>query len=133
VKLEAATAKLAELEEEHGGEEGVYRELEKVNKGNVSARLREIEGDAEARDEVAALKEWLKAKAEEDKFKKKLAELEDSLDATAYAKYPTPAEDGVKTLAVEDKWLAALDARFHGETDRVSQQLIQRFKELAER
>ena len=43
-KLEAASAKLAELEEEHGGEEGAYCELEKVNKGNVQARLREIEG-----------------------------------------------------------------------------------------
>jgi type I restriction enzyme M protein len=132
-KLEAASAKLAELEEEHGGEEGAFSELEKVNKGNVQARLREIDGDADSKEEVAALKEWLKAKADEDKFKKQAAELETSLDKLAYAKYPTLTEAEVKTLVVEGKWLATLDARIHGEMDRVSQQLTQRVKELAER
>jgi type I restriction enzyme M protein len=132
-KLEVATAKLAELEEEHGGEEGAFSELEKANKGNVQARLREIEGDTESKDEAAALKEWLKAKAEEDKHKKRLSELEDELDAKAYAKYPKLAEDDVKSLVVDDKWLATLDARIHGEMDRVSQQLTTRVKELAER
>ena len=34
---------------------------------------------------------------------------------------------------MDDKWLAALDAAIHGEMDRVSQQLTQRVKELAER
>ena len=34
---------------------------------------------------------------------------------------------------VDDKWLATLDAAIHGEMDRVSQQLTQRVKELAER
>ena len=34
---------------------------------------------------------------------------------------------------VDDKWLAALDAAIHGEMDRISQQLTQRVKELAER
>ena len=90
-------------------------------------------GDAEAKDEAAALKEWLKSKDEEDKLKKKLAELEDALDVAAYKKYPTLTEDEVKTLVVEDKWLATLDARIHGEMDRVSQQLTARVRELAER
>lgn len=39
----------------------------------------------------------------------------------------------VKALVVDDKWLATLDAAIHGEMDRVSQQLTQRVKELAER
>jgi type I restriction enzyme M protein len=132
-KLEAASAKLAELEEEHGGEEGAFSELEKVNKGNAQARLREIEGDAESKEEAGALKEWLKAKAEEETHKKKLGELESWLDAAVYAKYPTLTEDEVKALVVDDKWLAAIDARTHGEMDRVSQQLTARVKELSER
>ena len=39
----------------------------------------------------------------------------------------------MKSLVVDDKWLATLDARIHGEMDRVSQQLTARVKELAER
>src|SRR6266700_2703729 len=36
--LESVTARITELEEEHGGEDGAFSELDKVNKGNVSAR-----------------------------------------------------------------------------------------------
>ena len=42
-------------------------------------------------------------------------------------------EAEIKTLLVDDKWLAAIDAAVHGEMDRVSQQLTQRVKEMAER
>ena len=59
-ELESVTAQLAELEEEHGGEEGAFSELEKVNKANVTARLKEIKGDKEAKDEAVVLNEWLK-------------------------------------------------------------------------
>ena len=44
-ELEGVTARLAELEEEHGGEEGAFSELDKVNKANVAARLKEVKGD----------------------------------------------------------------------------------------
>ncbi|MBC7293808.1 MAG: type I restriction endonuclease subunit S, partial [Thermoleophilia bacterium] len=40
--LETIAAQLAELEEEHGGGEGVFSELDKINKAAVAARLKEI-------------------------------------------------------------------------------------------
>ncbi len=132
-ELEAVTAKLAELEEEHSGEEGAFAELDKINKGNVTARLKEIKGDKEAADEAAVLNEWLKLNGEQADLKKQLKEAEADLDAKAYANYPKLTEAEIKTLVVDDKWLAALDAMIHGEMDRVSQQLTQRVKQLAER
>ena len=132
-ELEAVTAKLAELEEEHGGEEGAFAELDKVNKANVAARLKEIKGDKEAKDEAAVLNDWLKLNAEEADSRRRLREAEADLDAKAYAQYPKLTEAEIKTLVVDDKWLAALDAAIHGEMDRVSQALTQRVKELAER
>jgi type I restriction enzyme M protein len=131
--LESVTAKLTELEEEHGGEEGAFSELDKINKGNVAARLKEIKGDKEAKDEATVLNEWLNLNAQEAELKKRLKETEAALDVKAYAKYPTLTEAEIKTLAVDDKWLAALDAAIHGEMQRVSQQLTQRVKQLAER
>src|SRR5262249_23553473 len=64
-ELESVTARMSELEEEHGGEEGVFSTLEKVNKANVTTRLKEIRGlfvrdDEETREEAAVLDEWLK-------------------------------------------------------------------------
>ena len=104
-----------------------------MNKAAVAARLKEIKGDRESRDEAAVLGDWLTLSAAEADLKKRLKDAEADLDAKAYARYPKLSEAEVKALAVDDKWLAALDAVIHGEMDRVSQQLTQRVKELAER
>ncbi len=132
-EVESATARLTELEEEHGGEDGAFADLDKVNKANVAARLKEIQGDEDAKDEAAVLTGWLELNSEESDLKKRLKEAEPALDAQAYARYPKLTESEIKTLVVDDKWLAALDVAIHGEMDRVSQQLTQRVKELAER
>ncbi len=132
-ELEAVTARLTEMEEEHGGEEGAFSELEKVNKANVTARLKEIKGDKEAKDESAVLNEWMKLSNEEADLKKRVRDAEVALDAKAYAHYPKLTENDTKALVVDDKWLAALDAAIHGEMDSISQGLTQRVKELDER
>ncbi|MBA4157442.1 MAG: N-6 DNA methylase [Gemmatimonadetes bacterium] len=132
-ELESVSARLTELEEEHGGEEGAFAELEKVNRANVTARLKEIGDDEEAQDEAAVLDEWLRLNSRETDLKRRLKEAEAALAAMAYAQYPKLNEDEIKTLVVDDKWLAALDAAVHGEMDRISQQLTRRVRELAER
>jgi type I restriction enzyme M protein len=131
--LEAITAILAELEEEHGGDDGAFSELDKVNKVNVAALLKEINADKEAKDEAAVLNQWLKLNDEESDLKKRLKDAEVDLDANALAKYPKLTEAEIKVLVVGDKWLAALDTAIHDEMDRISQALTQRVKELAER
>jgi type I restriction enzyme M protein len=130
---ESLTAQMSELEEENGGDDGLFSALDKVNKANVTARLKEIKGDKEAKDEAIALSAWLKLANKEAEGKKALKEAEAALDAKAYAKYPTLNEDDIKMLVVEEKWLASLAADIHGEMERISQTLTQRVKELAER
>jgi type I restriction enzyme M protein len=137
-ELESVTAQMNELEEEHGGEDGVFSALEKVNKVSIAARLKEIRGlfatdDEETREEAAVLHEWLELSNHEAGLKKKLKDAEAALDAKAYAQYPKLTEEDVNMLVVDDKWLAALEAAIHGEMDRISQALTQRFRELAER
>ena len=132
-ELEAVAARLAEMEEEHGGEDGAFAGLDKVNKANVSARLKELRDDPDATDEAAVLSAWVKLRGEEAGLEKRINELEALLDADAYAKYPKLAEVEVKTLVVEDKWLAALAAAVHGEVDRAGLLLTRRVKEFAER
>ena len=131
--LESVTARLAELEEEHGGDEGAFAELDKVNKASVAARRKEIGRDPEAREEARVLDDWLRLNGEETELKKRLKDAEARLDARVYAHYPRLTEAEIKTLVVDDKWLAALETAIHGEMDRVSQRLTGRVKELAER
>ncbi len=132
-ELESVATQLAELEEEHDGDEGAFAELDKVNKANVAARLKELKVDKEAKDEIAALDAWRKLNEQESELKKSLKDAEAELDAMAYAQYPKLGEQEIKTLVVDDKWLAALDKDIHSEMDRISQALTQRVKELAER
>jgi type I restriction enzyme M protein len=132
-ELEGVSASLTELEEEQSGEDGALVDFEKVAKAGVAARLKEIKGDADAKDEVAVLNDWLKLDTEKAGLKKRLKDAEATLDDQARGRYPALSEAEIKTLVVDDKWLAALDAVIHGEMDRVSQQLTQRVKELAER
>jgi type I restriction enzyme M protein len=146
-ELEAVTARLAELEEEHGSEEGAFSELDKVNKASVTVRVKELKSSIsspqlptigsepaeENGDELVVLEEWLKLANEEAELKRRLKECEAELDAKAYAHYPKLTEAEIKSLVVDDKWLAALDAAIHAEMDRVSQSLTQRVKELSER
>ena len=121
------------MAEEHGGEDGVYAEFDKMNKANVAARLKEIKGDKDATDEAAALNDWLKLNNQDAGLKKCLKEAEPALDGQAYALYSKLTESEIKTLVVDDKWLSSLDVAIHSEMDRVSQQLTQGVKELAER
>ena len=79
------------------------------------------------------LNSWLKLSSDEAELKRRVKELDAALDAAAHAHYPKLSESDVKTLVVDDKWLAHLSAAIHGEMDRISQALTQRVKELAER
>ncbi|MCP9808839.1 SAM-dependent DNA methyltransferase [Cyanobium sp. HWJ4-Hawea] len=132
-ELEQATSRLAELEEEHGGEEGAFAELEKLNKANVAARIKEIKHDPEAADELTALREWLLVSDEEAKTKKMLRAAEAQLDAQAYGHYAQLSEAQIRDLVVDDKWLSTLAAAVQGELERVSQTLTGRIRQLAER
>jgi type I restriction enzyme M protein len=132
-ELEAASAGRTELEEEHGGEEGCLGALEKINKAEVSARLKEIKHDPDAKSEIAILKQWLKLNTAESAHKKAIKTAEATLDQLAYEKYPLLTEDEIKTLVVDDKWLASLANAVQGELDRVSQTLTGRIRLLADR
>ncbi len=130
---EATAGQLAELEEEHSGEEGCFAELDKVNKGNVQNRLKELKGDNNAKEEIKVLKAYLDLLAKQTATNKKIKEANTELDKKLYVKYPTLTEDEIKTLVVDDKWMTLIDREIRAEMDRISQRLTQRIKELTER
>lgn len=132
-QLEEAGSRLAELEEEHGGEEGAFSELDKVNKAAVNARLREIRRDPDAAEEKAVLQEWLELSEEEASTKKALKAAEADLDDQAYGRYDSLSESEIRELVVEGKWLATLEQAVASEVERVSQALTGRLKLLGER
>lgn len=132
-ELDATIVALTELEEEHGGEDSVLGSLEKIAKVEVNARLKEIKGDVESKEEIAILIHWLDLAERETALKREVKAQEVALDELAYAKYPKLTAGEIKTLVAEDKWMAWLSAVVQGELGRVSQTLTGRINELNER
>jgi type I restriction enzyme M protein len=136
-KAEEAARAVEELDEEHGGEDGLLAEA-KTDKGKLTAksvkdRARDIRTDKDAGDERAMLKACaaaIEAAAAADAAVK-AAQL--ALDTAVVAQYAKLSEEQVKALLVADKWLAQVRGDVAAEVDRVSQALAGRVKVLAER
>ena len=99
----------------------------------MKERIREIGHDRDGADELKLLKTWLDLGNQVATQKKQLKDAEAALDQLAFEKYPQLTEADVKSLVIDDKWMARLAASVQGELDRVSQTLTGRIRELAER
>ena len=134
---ESITTRMEEMVEEHSGEEGLLEEA-KTDKGKLTAksvkdRLKAIKNDSDALDECKILKDYLTLIEQEAAASKKIKNAQKTLDAQVVSQYTKLTEAEIKTLVVEDKWLAHLAADVQSELDRVSQVLAGRIKQLAER
>lgn len=132
-ELEAVSGLIVELEEEHSGEDAAFAGFDKINAAQVKDRAKEIGDAPQAKDELAVLKQWLKLNEKESKLKKTVKELDAQLDQQAHDHYAKLSLAQIKTLVVDDKWLARLAADLQSELDRVGQTLTARIRELAER
>lgn len=134
---DAITQKIEELDDENSGEDSLLADARndkgKLTKISVRARLAEIKADREMADERKILKMYLALMDDEATANKTLKDAQKALDAKVEEKYRRLSVDEIKTLLVDDKWIASLDGAIHSELDQVSQQLTQRIKELAER
>jgi type I restriction enzyme M protein len=121
--LDAASQELESYIEEHSGDDGLLSDAlndrDKVTAASVKARLK-LATDP---DEKAALQQAQKLFDVELEAKKSLKEDQEALDLAVFKHYASLSEAEIKTLIVEDKWLASLQANIQAEIERVTQQL----------
>jgi type I restriction enzyme M protein len=139
-ELVTTEQQLDEKREEQSGEDGLLAEViegegekQKITTKAIKARLKEIGQDPDYADERGALEDYASLLDEKDDAKAQLKIAQQGLDAKLDAKYPNLTEHEIKTLVVDDKWLAILAAAVQGELNRVSQTLTGRIRQLAER
>lgn len=134
---DAVSRQMEELDEEHGGEEGLLAEAKndkgKLTKLSISTQLKEIKNDAGSADERKQLNAYLALIEEESTASKKVKDAQKQLDAKVAAQYTKLGTDDIKNLVVDDKWLSTLATDVQTELDRVSQALTGRIKQLNER
>lgn len=132
-KQDEATQALESYLEENGGEDGLLIEAlndkDKITKASVAARTK-LATDV---DEVKALKQATKLFNAETAAKKAVKEAQEALDLAVFNQYPKLSIDEIKTLIVDDKWLATLQTNIVAEIERVTQQMANRVKQLEER
>jgi type I restriction enzyme M protein len=131
---------LDETREENSSEEGLLAEViegegekQKIAANAVKARLKEIGKDSLYADERAALDAYAALLEQQTETKAKRKAAQEDLDRKIDARYPKLTEAEIKTLVVDDKWMAAIAVAVHGELERMSQTLTGRVRELAER
>lgn len=143
-RVAALQQELEEMAEEHGGEGGLLEDArndkDKFTKASVAARLKEFASvpllpsvSSEDSEERATLERYLAHSEQEADASSKLKSARDALMEKVAKKYGQLTEAEIKTLVVDDKWLATLAAAVQGELDRVSQTLTGRIRQLAER
>lgn len=87
----------------------------------------------EALTDLHATARYLELSDRQTALKAEVKEADAALDQQVYDKYPELGIEEIKTLVVDDKWLAALEVAVQEELERVSQTLTARVRELADR
>ena len=134
---DSATRALEEFVEEHTGEDGLLADAisdkGKATRASVKDRLKTIQDEPESDEEQEALKRCLALIEAESKAGKAVKDAQAELDQKVLDHYAVLTEAEIKTLVVEDKWVASIRSALDSEVQRLTQQLAGRVKELEER
>ena len=136
-RQESAARELEEFVEEHTGEEGLLGEVVndkgKVTKTAAAARLKAMRGEPESDEEREVLMRCLALIEAESQAGKAVKDHQTALNEQVLARYASLTETAIKSLVVEDKWLAGIRTAIGSEVERLTQRLAGRVKELEER
>jgi type I restriction enzyme M protein len=161
--VEELDARMQELLEEHGSEDGLLAnavENGKISKASLSkaikaaqeaikswrkkkpspaaAGISEDAGDASdaedgPQDELDMLVEYKELIENEAEAHSKIKVAKAALENKIIAKYPRLSIDKIKTIVVEQKWMEAIEKRIKAEMENISLKLTGRIIELADR
>lgn len=148
-QAETLNARMEELREEHGGEDGYFGDLDKINKATINGKLRMVNAELKAEkynkhsqftmhnsplaEEVKFYEAYLKLMEDEAGVQAKIKAAKADMEKKVIAQYPKLSIDEIKTIVVDRKWIYNMEQRIRTEMDNISHRLTQRIKELAER
>lgn len=132
-QLDEVSAKLEEMAEENGGEDGLFSQLDDLKKATISARIKAIKKDPTAKEELAALQKYMSLLDAESNYKKAIKQAETDLDTKLEKKYPQLTLEEIRHLLVEEKWFAAIYSGIDAIHEAVSHHLSARVIQLVER
>jgi type I restriction enzyme M protein len=136
---ETLTAQMDELDEEHGGEDGLLVDAKndrgRITKASLRSYLKQIENDTdvETQNIASLLNRYLQLIEQAMEAGKMVRDTQKALDDKVSAHYARLTLNEIKTLVIDDKWLATLAADVDAQAQAIASQFAARIKELAER
>lgn len=136
-ELESVQAEIVSFEEEHAGDEGILSDATNdkgsITKTTLTAFIKEIKANPAEKETLSIANDLLKLFNREAELKKDQKEKALVLDNLTLKTFKELTEEDVRTLVVDDKWLASIKASIQTEIEAISQRLTGRVKQLAER
>lgn len=134
---ETLISEIEAMEEEHGADEGLMADAkndkDKITPTSVKDRLKNIKENKADTEEQNLLETYLKLSDKIGDLNKKIKDAQKALEQKVWDKYKMLTDDDIKNLIVDDKWINYLQHAVQNEMQRISHQLTQRIKELADR
>lgn len=137
IRQDIATQELEDFIEEHGGEDGLLKDVindkGKVTKKSLIEQLKSIRNEPENDEEYDVLNHCLALLKSENEASKNTKEIKEALDEQVLVHYTTLTESEVKSLVVDDKWFTSIRIAIENEVEHSVQKLTNRTRELEER
>ena len=102
-------------------------------KGEITKRLKTIFAEPDSDEEREALNRCLAMMEAEAGLSRRIKATQSALDVAVLGRYAALSEGEIKTLTIQEKWFATIQASVQDEVQRLTQALIGRVKELEER
>lgn len=125
-----------QIVEEHCVEDGLldndaYAKGGKLKHNDVVKYIKANKNNADCKEEIDILSQWLNHTKMQGEYLTTLIEKDKELYEKVLQKYAELSEDEIKTLVVEDKWLAHLSGTIEQLLSDLTQKLSQRIKQIA--
>jgi type I restriction enzyme M protein len=136
IQVESLEVEMETLAEEHGGEDGLLSNAVdgKITKKSLARAIKDLgKKDKNNSDEWDMLEQYKKLIDSKAAKEAKIDALKAELEKKVISQYAKLSVEDIKTIVVDKKWIASIQANIQIETDNISNHLTTRIKELAER
>ena len=136
-ELELVNDEKQSVDEENSEDEDLLSEVrnkkDQITKKSIMERIRKISKNADYKEELDVLKQYLKILDNEAVISGEIKAIKDLVDTRLRGKYKALTKEEIKELVTENKWFMNLETLLKGEVEQISQRLFERISLLKER
>lgn len=132
-KIEGIKAELEELDQENDLATTIFNDLDKITLTSVKAFYKQRKKEIAPKEELAIIENYINLNEAITSISKLIKIEKATIEKSVLNLYSQLSEKEIKDLVINKKWMYSLQKSLESEQERISQNLTQRIKVLAER